>query len=233
MADSPTFSQQDEQPTPIMPVPPPGPAIRRGRRLRHLAMLWTAVALLLLVQLAVALQQRWRRRGAEPPKIASVVTPAARADAAVRRGEERSDAGPASAPASRVSTTAARIHVASTRPRPRGPRALKRSPAKRVHEATPAPKAALALPSGPVSDVTVPAGLSGDADKGERLFGMGCGLCHGSTAAAISPRRLSARQWSLFFARGSHAQYKQLRAHFTRAELADVKAYLISAAGGK
>jgi mono/diheme cytochrome c family protein len=82
---------------------------------------------------------------------------------------------------------------------------------------------------GPVDDLTVPRALSGDPAKGERLFRMGCGLCHGSTARAVSPGRFSARQWSTFFARAVHGRHDRLRPHFTRAELADIKAYLISA----
>jgi hypothetical protein len=224
MADG-TFSPENEQPTPIMPLPPPGPAIRRGRRLRQLGALWAGVVLLLLLQLPFALRQRARRRKAEPPRIAASVPPP--------RVAVEADAPPASAPASRASTPAP-ARVAASRPRSQQARSLKRPPVKRAAaEPKPAVKPELVLPTGPVNDVTVPARLSGDADKGERLFNMGCGLCHGSTAAAISPRRLSARQWSTFFARGAHAQYKKLSAHFTRTELADVKAYLISVAGGK
>lgn len=84
---------------------------------------------------------------------------------------------------------------------------------------------------GPADDLTVPKAVSGDPAKGERLFRMGCGLCHGSTTKAVSPGRFSARQWSTYFARGAHGHHDRLRPHFTRAELADIKAYLIHARG--
>jgi hypothetical protein len=82
-----------------------------------------------------------------------------------------------------------------------------------------------------VRDLTLPRKVLGSAGRGERIFRMGCGLCHGRTARRIGPAKYSKKGWARYFASGAHGRHDLLRSNFTRSELADVKAYLVEGAG--
>jgi len=75
--------------------------------------------------------------------------------------------------------------------------------------------------------------MKGDPAQGERVFRMGCGLCHGRTTARVDPGSMNGRQWTRHFASGSHGRHTPLRSNFTLAELANVKAYLVSVVGSR
>jgi len=81
-----------------------------------------------------------------------------------------------------------------------------------------------------VRDLTLGKKELGNAASGAQTFRMGCGLCHGRTARAFGPTRYSAKGWVRYFASGAHGRHTLLRSNFTRSELADVKAYLVSEA---
>ncbi|MBK8009973.1 MAG: serine/threonine protein kinase [Deltaproteobacteria bacterium] len=79
-------------------------------------------------------------------------------------------------------------------------------------------------------DIEVPRSMMGRVPEGARLFKEGCGGCHGSSVSAISARQYTAEQWSRYFAHRRHERASLLKKQFTRSNLADVKAYLMSAA---
>jgi hypothetical protein len=79
-----------------------------------------------------------------------------------------------------------------------------------------------------VRDLTLPRKLLGNADRGERILRMGCGLCHGRTTGKVVPTKYSAKGWARYFASGAHGRHNLLRSNFRRSELADVKAFLVS-----
>jgi cytochrome c5 len=224
------------EPTPIMPVPDLGPRVRRARRRRRVIALWVAVSLLVLGQVgaAVYLQGRRGRRATLPARPAIGAAPAARARPTTL------PVAVASRPASVPATAPVAVDDGDTvvRDRPhkkKGKRKGKRPRGQRARRAAERPAAAAAADPAkgttePVDDVVVPLRRAGSAGKGARLFRMGCGLCHGQRAKAINPGQFSPAQWKRYFATGVHGRHDKLRAHFTRAELADVKAYLISAA---
>ncbi len=82
-----------------------------------------------------------------------------------------------------------------------------------------------------VRDLTLPQKLLGNAERGERILRMGCGLCHGRTTGRVAPTKYSAKGWARYFASGAHGRHNLLRSNFTRTELADVKAFLVSKSG--
>jgi len=78
------------------------------------------------------------------------------------------------------------------------------------------------------ADTTVPRSLIGSRGSGQRLFESKCArLCHSSK---ISSRKYTADQWSRYFAYGRHTSKAPLSTNFSRSNLADVKAYLMSVA---
>ncbi|MCB9602595.1 MAG: cytochrome c [Sandaracinus sp.] len=85
-------------------------------------------------------------------------------------------------------------------------------------------------PAAPTGEIHVPAGRSGDASSGARLASARCGSCHGSTAAALDPRRYTAEQWSRYFETDRHRRRAPLGDTFSVPQLADVKAFLMSRA---
>lgn len=254
--DTPGF-QGDEQlvePTPIVSVPDLGPRVRRARRRRQLIVLWVFVSALLLGQAGAALYLRRRTRSAQAKVPRELVTKIALAPTArptpprpstapatqhARAATQPATRGAASAPASApaVATTDDEPETAKKAPDRRSKKKKARRTAKRPKRAAKKKRVAVAAPSpapppiqGTSDDVTVPPQVTGSAGKGARLFRMGCGLCHGQRTKAINPGQFSPAQWKRYFAAGVHGRHDKLRAHFTRAELADVKAYVISAA---
>jgi len=219
------------EPTPIMPIPDLGDLglqVRRARRRRQLVALWVAVSLLLLGQAGAAVYLREAARRQRAPQPAALKTAlAARPSTlpstqrALPPAASRPASAPATEPAVAVEDGGA---VAKKKKGKRGKKHVKAAAARPAAAADPL-KAA-----GPVDDVVVPPRLTGSAGKGARLFRMGCGLCHGQRAKAVNPGQFSPAQWKRYFAMGAHGRHDKLRAHFTRSELADVKAYLISAA---
>jgi hypothetical protein len=234
------FTGDDQllEPTPIAPLPDLGP-VRRSRRRGRLLALWTTVLLLLVGQIGAAVYLRLRRpRRQAAPTLATVALPAPAGDATPAAPAAVRDASTATQPTS----LAARPPDAAAVPDTRAPakkiaaRTVKRATrtsAKTKLTATRSRPGPLPVAAGPVDDIAVPLAASGNAAKGERLLRMGCGLCHGRRTQAITPSRFTAKQWKLYFARAAHGRHEKLRGHFTRAELADVKAYLISVVGGR
>ena len=237
----------DEQlePTPIVSVPDLGPQVRRARRRRHLVALWVTVSLLLLGQAGAAVYLHGRRgpRSKAPPGKAAVkialATPAHPSTLSSSQPvavASRPASLPATAPAVEVAEPDAAVEQERPHKKAKGKRKKgKRHGKQHAKRAATKPAAVtsadpLKAAAGPVDDVVVPPQVTGSAGKGARLFRMGCGLCHGQRAKTINPGQFSAAQWKRYFATGVHGRHDKLRAHFTRAELADVKAYLISAA---
>jgi hypothetical protein len=205
-------------------IPDPGLALRRQRRQRTLALLWTLTLGLLVAQAAAAVYSL-SRRSVQPPG------PAARAAA-----PPPPDAAPAAPDSAMVSVAvgpdsgpaADAVVIDATPPEPAVRRVRREPAARRVRRRPREPE-----PSPPVGvdDVTVPLKVSGSAARGRHAFRMGCGVCHGRTAKPLDPAGRTARQWSRHFASGRHGQHTPLRSYFTQAELANVKAYLVSQAG--
>ena len=81
-------------------------------------------------------------------------------------------------------------------------------------------------PAPPQRDITVSRRTVGKANRGERLFGR-CLSCHGSSASALRTTKYTQSQWTRYLASRRHSQHAMLRPHFSVAELADVKAYLL------
>lgn len=205
-----------------------GPSLRR----RVLLTLWLLTAVLLAGQLGLALYLTARTRGevapsgspsqAVHPASARRPTPDAQTPlaSAVASADARPDVlGPLAPQANAHRPGAAGEKPSSQRAR-RTPPHGRRASAARPEESDQSKVVS--------SDIAIPAKQVGNAARGERLFRMGCGLCHGRSAKAIQPTALSARGWRAFFASGRHGAHDELSPHFTRAELADVKAYLMS-----
>jgi cytochrome c5 len=82
----------------------------------------------------------------------------------------------------------------------------------------------------PVRALVVASSRGGNASSGRGLFASRCNSCHGKSASRISPRRYTQRQWSRYFANGRHVVRAPLRKHLNGAQLAHVKAFLMSRA---
>jgi serine/threonine protein kinase/mono/diheme cytochrome c family protein len=91
--------------------------------------------------------------------------------------------------------------------------------------ASPSPQA---QPTTRRSDIRVPSSQTGSASAGRGLFSSGCERCHGRSAGALSPRRYTQAQWTRYFATARHGRRAMLGDSFSRAQLADVKAYLLA-----
>lgn len=87
-----------------------------------------------------------------------------------------------------------------------------------------------ALSTASERDIAIPRSLVGRVPEGTRVFKEGCGGCHGSSAAAVSAQKYTAEQWSRYFAYRRHERAFLLKKQFSRSDLANVKAYLMSAA---
>jgi serine/threonine protein kinase/cytochrome c5 len=81
-----------------------------------------------------------------------------------------------------------------------------------------------------VAALTLARSSKGNAGKGRGLFNSRCNSCHGRSVAAISPTRYTRAQWKRYFAHGRHRVRAPLAKHVSRAQLAHIKAYLISRA---
>jgi|GEM_PF-824191 len=79
-------------------------------------------------------------------------------------------------------------------------------------------------------DVIVAQGTFGDEGRGRDIFQDKCNACHGNSASVVRTTRYTRAQWSRYFARARHARHGKLQEQFTQAEVADVKAYLVSKA---
>jgi len=212
----------------------PGLALRRRRRRRMLLLLWTLTLLLLVLQAGAAVYSTRLRERAPAGVRQGQVARVARARAAPPR-DNAPDARPPDL-RSPDSHAVAAVPDAATSP-DRGRVAAARRPHRRrdggVRRRRAAAKGEPREPEAASTDVRVPLEMAGDPAQGERVFRMGCGLCHGRSASKVTPTAMGAKQWSRYFASGRHGRHTPLRANFTQAELASVKAYLVSAAGGE
>lgn len=94
--------------------------------------------------------------------------------------------------------------------------------------ALPKGAAAAASPSRSSAAVKVARKVMGQAGRGKPLFAKRCATCHGKSSRKLNPRARTAAQWSRFLASGRHAYRASLVGKVSVAELADVKAYLMS-----
>ena len=78
-------------------------------------------------------------------------------------------------------------------------------------------------------DITVPRSMVGDPGRGRTVVANRCSSCH---PGGVSGGSRSASAWTRYFASGRHGRHAMLSDSFTRAQLADVKAYLIEHAAG-
>lgn len=95
-------------------------------------------------------------------------------------------------------------------------------------EAEPRETATASAEPEPQRDIRVPLSMSGSASAGRHAFRSGCGKCHGRSASQVSPDRYTQAAWSRYFATGRHTRRAAFRPHFSRSQLADVKAYLMA-----
>jgi serine/threonine protein kinase/mono/diheme cytochrome c family protein len=77
-------------------------------------------------------------------------------------------------------------------------------------------------------DIVVSRSMVGDAAQGSAIFRARCNACHGKEAKTISARRYTSSQWSRYFASRRHSKDAPFRKRFSRRDLADVKAFLMS-----
>lgn len=188
---------------------------------------------------------------APPPLDAAVRDAAVIVDAAVVDAAPVVDAlRPDAAAPAPVAATARRIkrrpvvHAPATRapkpkqvkapsPAPKAPPSAAPSPAappsappSAVAEARPAAPASVA----PATEAPKPKYLSGTGTwSGAQVWSKGCTQCHGRSAAKLDPNALSARQWGRLLRRRSrHDRHGKLSALFSAAELARLKAYVLS-----
>ena len=207
----------------------PGLERRRRRRRSRLLLLWTLTILLLVLQAGAAVYST-RLRGRGPAAVSPAWVPAPVVGA---RPAAVADAAPSPDIGHPDGRAVAALPDAAASP-DRGRVAAVRRPHRRRRDG--GVRRARAEPREPdvtSNDVRVPLEMAGDPAQGERVFRMGCGLCHGRSASKVAPAAMGAKQWSRYFASARHGRHTPLRANFTQAELASVKAYLVSAASGE
>jgi hypothetical protein len=207
--------------------------VQHKKRRNQLRLLWSLLVAVLLVQAGVAYYS-YRQHVKAASRISTRLVGGGHVglvdehDAAVALVAADAGAPAASVDAAVIAVRpdARRRAVSQRRTRrsaaPRRRRARAPEPEEQAKSATPAPP--------PVHDLRLPEKVIGSAERGERIFRMGCGLCHGRTTRRLSPKRFGAKGWKRFFASGSHGRHDLYRSNFTRVELSDVKAYLISKA---
>jgi hypothetical protein len=208
--------------------------VQRRRRRSQLRLLWSLLVAVLLVQAAVAYysyRQHAKSAARRSPRLevgGGHVGLGDEHDVAVALAAADAGEPTAAVDAALIAVRPDALQRTVSRKRARKSAAPRR---RRVRAPGPKEQAKGETPAAPpVHDLRLPEKVIGNAQRGERIFRMGCGLCHGRTTRRLSPKRFGAKGWKRFFASGSHGRHDLYRSNFTRIELSDVKAYLISRA---